>query len=298
MYLLGIEAFLAIVATQNFTKAAEILHLTQSSVSLRLKTLEQELGFSLIERHRGVKRVILTPEGEEFIPLAEKWNLLWNETQSLRTNIGLSLAIGAVDSMNTYVLPNIYQRIIWEYPFLRLRIVTDHSNALYDLMERQTVDIAFVLHERDVKSLDISPFSSEEMVVLRVFSASDKFDLIIDPHTLDPDEEIRHDWFPSYQLWHNKWWDPIKPSHLVVSTGPMVLPLLRMPTQWAVVPLSIARSAESTGRFVTQRLSDPPPDRVCFRLTHKRMTPSTAKGLAIFDNVCAFVASLERQQSI
>ena len=291
MYILGIEAFLAIVATHNLTKAAEILHLTQSSVSQRLKTLEQELGYSLIERNRGLKQITLTPEGEEFILLAEKWNALWRETQSLQSNPGLSLAVGAVDSMNTYVLPDIYQKIIRDYPSLRLKLVTGHSNELYDLMERQVVDVAFVLHERIVRSLNITPFSVEDMVVLRLASASNQSLAVIEPADLDPHEEIRHDWFPAYQIWHDKWWDPIKPSHLFVTNGRMVLSLLKTPTQWTIVPLSIARSATVDGRYVMQRLSDPPPDRVCFKLTHKFQKPSTKKGLEFFERAAELVAA-------
>ncbi len=289
MYILGIEAFLAIVATHNLTKAAEILHLTQSSVSQRLKTLEQELGVSLIERNRGLKQITLTPEGEEFILLAEKWNSLWRETQSLQSNPVLSLAVGAVDSMNTYVLPDIYQKIVRDYPALRLKIVTGHSNELYDLMERQVIDVAFVLHERIVRNLNITPFSVEDMVVLRLASVTNQNTLVVAPTDLDPHEEIRHDWFPAYQFWHDKWWDPIKPSHLFVTNGPMVLSLLKTSTQLTIVPLSIARSATADGRYVMQRLSDPPPDRVCFKLTHKFLKPSTKKGLAIFDRIAEIV---------
>ncbi|MFD2880212.1 LysR family transcriptional regulator [Paenibacillus rhizoplanae] len=53
MYFPGIEAFLAIVRTGSISKAAELLHLSQATVSYRLKTLEQEMGGLLVERRKG-----------------------------------------------------------------------------------------------------------------------------------------------------------------------------------------------------------------------------------------------------
>ena len=50
MYALGIEAFLAVVRTQNVSRAAEQLNLSQSALSKRLRVLEQEFGANLIER--------------------------------------------------------------------------------------------------------------------------------------------------------------------------------------------------------------------------------------------------------
>ncbi len=70
MYFPGIEAFLAIVKTENLSKAAEFLHLSQATVSYRLKTLEQEMGGLLVERRKGVSQIRLTPKGANFFYIA------------------------------------------------------------------------------------------------------------------------------------------------------------------------------------------------------------------------------------
>ena len=69
MYFPGIEAFLAIVKTENLTKAAEALHLSQATISYRLKTLEQDMGGLLVERNKGESKISLTPKGENFFIL-------------------------------------------------------------------------------------------------------------------------------------------------------------------------------------------------------------------------------------
>ena len=68
---LEIEAFLTVQQTGSVTKAAEQLYISQSSLSTRLRTLERELGCSLFIRGRGDRAMLLTPEGERFLPLAQ-----------------------------------------------------------------------------------------------------------------------------------------------------------------------------------------------------------------------------------
>lgn len=278
-----IQAFLAVVSQQSLTKAAESLHLAQSSVSHRLKNLEQELDLVLIQRGKGLKTITLTPAGEDFILVAEKWIQLLLETQSLKGRTRLSLSIGAVDSVNTYVLPNLYQQIICQCPMMRLHIYTQNSKDLYDLMEQRVLDVAFVLHERIIKNIQVVPFFAEPMVVIRLALPEHLVLPEIDPQQLNPGDELYHAWFPAYELWHNKWWDPFQSSHIQVSNGPMVLPLLRTPKQWAIVPLSIAQSKAKTNLYTIQRLTDPPPDRICYKLTHNFAKSRTKEAVAIFD---------------
>lgn len=79
MYFPGIEAFLAIVQTGSISKAAELLHLSQATVSYRLKTLEKEMGGLLVERRKGAAQIRLTPKGEDFFSIAERWDALWRK---------------------------------------------------------------------------------------------------------------------------------------------------------------------------------------------------------------------------
>ena len=71
-----IEVFLELVRCRNITKAAENLYLSQSAVSNRLKSLEDELGVQLFLRAKGHRIVELTRQGGEFIPVAEETNLI------------------------------------------------------------------------------------------------------------------------------------------------------------------------------------------------------------------------------
>ena len=76
MDLSEIETFLTIVNTKSITKTADILFLSQPTVSHRLKALEKELGFPLIVRKKGFKNVELTSKGSEFVSIAS-WRTGW-----------------------------------------------------------------------------------------------------------------------------------------------------------------------------------------------------------------------------
>ena len=64
----GIETFLAVAMSRTLGKAAELLNVTQSTISYNLSKLESEMGMILVDRQKGMKSIRLTPSGEGFLP--------------------------------------------------------------------------------------------------------------------------------------------------------------------------------------------------------------------------------------
>ena len=285
MYTLGIEAFLAIVRTQSLSRAAEKLHLAQSSVSHRLKILEEMMGATLIERGKGIKEVGLTPMGAEFLQLAERWHSLWLETQILKSQgPKLSLSFGAVHSLNTYVFPPLFSALSQHHPPVILGIHTLHSIPLYEEVEKGQIHVGFALREQTLPGVNVERFLTAPMVVLRMGKASDCNSKIITPNELDPNYELYIPWGPLFQIWHDRWWNPLCLSRIKLESAQLIFTLLQHPLQWAIVPKWIAKSALNEGRFSYYQLSDPPPDIVCYKLIHKFPKPSTRQSLAILDH--------------
>ena len=83
MTFLEIEAFLKIAQCGSFSAAAEKLYITQPALGRRIRALEEELGYSLFIRNKGVRHVELTRQGRAFVGIAHRWQALWNETQEL-----------------------------------------------------------------------------------------------------------------------------------------------------------------------------------------------------------------------
>ena len=284
MYVAGIDAFLAIVQYHNFKRAAEFLHLTQATVSYRLKTLEQELGAILIERSKGVRTISLTPFGEEFVSIAERWYALKRDTEKLQAcGPQLSLFIGGSNSLNTYVLPPLYRALIQHMPKIRFQFRTQHSVELWDTLERREIDVAFVKMERTVPNIVAEPFFIDECVLVRSAMPESVALQPIHPTELNCEHEIYWNWGPSFQMWHERWWDPLRSSYIQVDVAGLVFSLIEDSKKWSVVPKSVANAFVKSGKFVIQQLLDPPPDRVCYKITHKNVKPAIKKSLDILD---------------
>lgn len=284
MYQLGVQAFLAIVRAQSVSRAAEQLHLAQSTVSKRMQVLEHELGTRLIDRGKGNKLLRLTQAGEAFIQLAERWETLWRETKALHSSTPqLSLCIGSLDSMNYFVFNRVFPLLNQHEPKLNLRIMTSHSPELYSLLEKRQVDVAFTLLRREHPSISVERYHSDPMVGLCMANAVYSESAVIHPHQLSPDDELFVYWGQNHQIWHDQWWDPARPARIILDTAQLVLSLLANERQWAVVPFSFAKFAQRRGDYHIFRFAEPVPDRICYKITHKHTKASTAAAIRIFD---------------
>lgn len=296
MFSLGVEAFLAVVRTQNISRAAEQLNLTQSALSKRLQLLEQELGTVLVERNKGIRTIRLTLAGTSFIDLAERWEVIWQETQRLKVNgPQLTLSIGTIDSLNYAVFPSLYRDLEEHRPKIGLRVITSHSQELYEAIERRQVDVAFVIRERAHPNVVVEKCFTEALVGLRLALPDRPNCEIIRPDQLDPNDELYVRWGPSYEIWHDSVWDPSSPGKIRLDTSQLILSFLCKPAHWAIVPLSVARMALTTGYFSIFKLTEAPPERVCYKLTHKNPKASLTESMTILNSYLA--ALLQNQMS-
>ena len=76
-----IQTFLAVAKYKNMTTVGEHLYITQSTVSYRIKCLEDELNTVLINRKKGTGNITLTDQGINFIKIAQEWMDVYQKTQ-------------------------------------------------------------------------------------------------------------------------------------------------------------------------------------------------------------------------
>lgn len=286
MNTLAMETFLVVVRSQSLSRAAEELHIAQTTVSQRLKVLERELGITLIERGKGIKQIRLTPSGEEFYKLAEQWSFIQRSMKILQSQgPKLDLVVGAVDSLNTFILPPIYSALNKHQPPIKLTIRTLHSSELYEEIEKRQIDVGFALRERVHPNVMVTKCFSSSMVVLRTTNTAEQKLNAIHPSELDPNQELYMPWGQQeFQSWHEYWWDPLSPSRIKLDNTRLLLSLLKEPNQWAIVPEWIANQVIKSGNYSIFQLTDPPPDYTCYRLTHKQPTKLAQQALDILDH--------------
>lgn len=141
-----LEAFVQVTAHRSFSKAAEVLFLTQPSVTARIQSLEKELNEDLFERTGRAVR--LTDAGAAFLPYAERVLKDVQEgrdaLESLRHGDFGSLKIGSALTISAYVLPRILRTFRARYPGVEVSIRTGRSDHILEMLLTDEVQVGIV----------------------------------------------------------------------------------------------------------------------------------------------------------
>ncbi|MDO5114885.1 MAG: LysR family transcriptional regulator [Synergistaceae bacterium] len=283
----GIETFLAVAMSRTLGKAAELLNVTQSTISYNLSELEGEMGMILVDRQKGMKSIRLTPAGESFLPLALKWQEVSREIGNARSpGSAYSLNIGGTESVNNRLLPSVYCALFEHEPPVYLRILTDPSDHMYQAVESRALDVAITIHEENTRYVQIEPFYREGFAVARIPYPNETAEEYIKPSSLDKEMEFYIEWSGGYRLWHDHIWDPVKALKVRVDSLKLATSLMHRAGQWCMIPQSaIEQFAKESPSAVFHRLSDSPPDIIYYKLTHRYPKSSSIPALTIFDEL-------------
>ena len=266
---LEIEAFMAVVRTGSITRAAQFLYTTQSALSRRIKTLEQELGYTLMKRQKGMRSIELTPEGQSFITVAEKWRLLWEEAREIsRMERHLSLNLSAVDSVSTYIMPKCYEDFLLQNPEVSVSIRTLHSQEAYGCIESGVVDIAFISDDMYVSGVATVPAFRERMLV--VCAADAHYPQTVHPSQMDPARQIRFPWNPEYDQWHRCWFDSRLKPWVLLDKMSFFEEFLFRGENWAILPASAACRLKAQTGLSVRPIQEGPPERLIYYLVADR----------------------------
>jgi DNA-binding transcriptional LysR family regulator len=168
---------------------------------------------------------------------------------------------------------------------MRLQFHTENTLETVESIERRDEDVGFIVRETSIPpTIVIEPFFSEDMVLLRL-AAPGRINMeLVDIESLQPEHEIIMNYGTDYQVWHDKWWNPMTPSHMWVHTAGLIPIIMYDVRQWAIVAKSIANAMTRSAAFVVQYLSESPPKRTYYKLTHKYPRQSTLQALHILDH--------------
>lgn len=146
MELRQIEAFVSIATLRNFRAAANRLHITQPAISMRLVSLERELGVQLIDRSgSGVQ---LTAKGMQLLQLAEHLLDTSTELQILASGEQKQLQRVRIGTTSTIVnawIVDLFKEMARDLPHLTTELLIDTSPRLRSLLERGKLDLAIIM---------------------------------------------------------------------------------------------------------------------------------------------------------
>ncbi|MBS7576905.1 MULTISPECIES: LysR family transcriptional regulator [unclassified Enterococcus] len=157
-----------IVEIGSFTKAANILGYTQSSLSQTISSLENELSIKLLSRSRA--GVELTKEGKELYPYIERSIVQFqimkekvNEIKGLGTG---TIRIGAIASVTAYWLPELIREFQIDFPKVQFILYQGDYSSIQQWIKEGTVDFGFITPNAVTKLETVSIKSGEMLAVL------------------------------------------------------------------------------------------------------------------------------------
>ncbi|SPS00190.1 LysR substrate-binding domain-containing protein [Cupriavidus taiwanensis] len=132
----------AVADTGSISRAAELVHRSQSAVSMQIKALELALGKPLFVRKP--RNLLLTPEGEVLLGFARRMLALRDEAWAavVRPDVTGRVVLGMPDDYASSLLPPILKKFSATYPKVEIQVIGLPSVALAPLVKDGTVDLA------------------------------------------------------------------------------------------------------------------------------------------------------------
>lgn len=160
--------FLTVVREESITKAAEVLHITQPTLSRQLAQMEETLGVQLFIR--GTRKITLTNEGllmrrraEEILELVDKTERELVEQDEELEGV---VAIGGGDIKAVQLLPEIVRSFREKYPKVTFEVYTATADHIKDRIDRGLTDIGLLLEPINIDKYDFIRLNQKEKWVV------------------------------------------------------------------------------------------------------------------------------------
>jgi len=234
------RTFLAIAAHGSFVGAAERLHVTQSTVSARIRQLEADLGVRLFVRNRA--GASLTQAGRRFLRHAKTLVLT---VEQARHELGLpgrcraTIRMGARIALWDGFLPRWVTWLRRTLPDVGVQGEIGFEDDLMRRMQEGTLDIALMYTPTHVPELIVEHLFDEQLVMVST-----------DPDTRWPGEDyIQVDWGPGFAAWQRETWPDLGQPPQTVNVGWLAVQLMLSNGGVSFLPERMAAPLVASGRL-------------------------------------------------
>jgi LysR family transcriptional repressor of citA len=162
-----LRTFICLAKLRNFTKAAEQLHVVQSTITSRIKHLEHNIGETLFIRTN--KNVILTNAGEAFLPYAKQLLSIQESAISRLKTLELfkdTLNIGSVHSIYDNHVQDMLLKYMQQNKSIAIRVTIEHSEELVQLLHENQLDLAFTYLDIKSSQFICEPFYTDKIILV------------------------------------------------------------------------------------------------------------------------------------
>jgi len=163
-----LQVFHAVARLLSFTKAAEVLHMTQPAVTFQIRQLEDQFNTRLFDRAHN--KVSLTEAGHVAFEFAEnifeKYSEMENAIREITGNISGSLTLGASTTISEYMLPALLGDFNSKNPEVLLRLRVSNTEGIVSMIENNVIDLGVVEGPVTNKNLLVEVCRKDDMVVV------------------------------------------------------------------------------------------------------------------------------------
>ncbi len=249
----SLEVFQAVVRHGGVSKAAAQLNRVQSSVSTRIRQMEDQLGEPLFLRDN--KRMTLTDAGRNLLPYAERMMTLAREAaDAVKTkDLAGTFCIGAMESTAAARLPKVLSRFHDRHPGVSVRLATATAGALHNRLRNEEIDVAFIAEPVSHKGFQTRSVFAEELCLV----AANSFGPIANPAGLNGQTIIAFEDGCAYRRHLNDWLldEQVSPgTTLAVGSYLAMLSCVSAGTGFAVVPRSVLSIIDVHGTLKSRKL--------------------------------------------
>ena len=139
--------FMAIAREENMTRAAEILHVTQPTLSKQMQALENELGKKLFLRHSfSIERA------EDLLSMADK---ILEEFSAMDDIVGGNIYFGCAESYQIRHLARVIKRFKEQYPDFHYHITSGDTEQVTEKLDKGILDFAVIVEEPDYEKYNV-----------------------------------------------------------------------------------------------------------------------------------------------
>lgn len=275
-----IELFLELVNSRNITKASEHLFMAQSVISTRLKKLEEELGYDLFIRNKGMREIELTGQGSSFVSIAIRLQSLYEDAALLKESTRKVLRVAAPESIYFDFLQPVIFNIVRKYPDINITAEMIDSSGVYEMMDSSRIDFGFASYESAHHNIKHQHFYDQSFCLI----TSGNYKGPVDPKDLDPSNEIIFTGgnFSSIDLWREECLSSKSSSRIQVNSSMMIVNYLKEFDSWALLPREDAEMLAELFGLSTVELTRAPESRKIYFLTHTSSSMVSTEAADIF----------------
>ena len=207
--------FLEIVHTGSFLKASERLHITQTTVSARIRTLEETLGRKLFVRTRN--GAALTPAGREFERFAQSFVQVWERARQQLTVPPGRTSVVAVGGEMSLWNPLLLDWLVWmkrECPGIAIHAQVGVPDQLLEQLRTGVLDIAVLYAPKLMPGFKVELVQEEQLVLVRK---------PLGPGESGEPDYVHVDWGPQFAGQHGFGQTGFAEPALQIGFGPLAL---------------------------------------------------------------------------